>query len=144
MVKYSTVLIDPKDLDMHWPNAAPKLEAVMAPNSKAAEMAELKRDIECGNRQLFGILDLELNEFFAWCVTKHFENSAGKRVVEVEGLYALGIGLDVCLGLWREFEEFSRYLGVDIIRIQGRPGWVRVMKPAGYSLEYSVISKELN
>jgi len=138
---YGLIMMDQDQAKAHWSQALERLQASYRPGTTSADIASDYQDILDEKKQLFGVLSIKDNVFVGWFITQVYTTNAGLCVMGVTNLAGQGFAkwIDIC----DDLEEFARFLGVSVIRVEGRIGWMRALQKKGLKHEHSVFTKEL-
>lgn len=122
-----------------WLALLPFIEKAMEYSDDEQGIEDVYHEIQRGDAQLWAVhKDTDTQ---AVAVTKLVETPR-KKICRV--VYFSGKGLDEMMYLWPQFEAwaFKENKCTDIEWL-GRPGFLKVMKPQGYSLRYIVMRKNI-
>jgi hypothetical protein len=136
------VMLDEHQVVKHWAQAQPWIEAAQGEVTDAPKRADTIRDsVLTDQAQLFGILDVDEGRFVGWGTTHAWFDGDNRKIMEVET--AGGEEID-WTDIWKQLENFAKFVSVDYMTLKGRLGWQRTLKGVGLEHQYSVFGKKLD
>lgn len=132
-VAFDVVGVQVEELDTYWPVAEPLIQKALDRGSNYT-IEQIREGLKFSNMQLW-MYGLES------ALVTSIQSKAGKTWCL---LLALG-GKDMYL--WFDhfplLEEWAKDRGAQEMRVYGRIGWARYLKPSGYGVEWVKLSKPL-
>lgn len=128
------ICVDPAQLPEIWPRVSFMVRRAMERGDTTFE--EIERDIFSGNALLWLAVD---DETILAAVVTHLEIVKNVKVCTITA--CAGTGLETILPLEAQLEQFGRDQDCRKMRINGRPGWARVLPK--YRTRYIVLEKEI-
>lgn len=128
-----------------WPTAEEYLREAIIDEDKDNFLRSLKAKVFAGICTLWELRD-EFEEVLAYVITVLYSND-GK--VKIAQLYmATTKDMQIFVEQMDQFESWARTSGVDLMEIVGRKGWERVLKPYGFTHNFTslvkAVTKELH
>lgn len=129
-------------VDAAWVHAMPWIQKAMEGiNDWHQEMYHVQAQLREGYSTLWCIQDPQQRNVPVCFVITFIIEAGGFRTLVIR--WMAGVGMDQWLKDIDLIEGWAQAQGCHKIEVWGRPGWVRVLRPFGYSPEYVVVSKVL-
>lgn len=136
-----TIILDRvEDVDLVWPALEPWFDAVPRRMGTDLTAAEIRRAALAGRLTVWTTYDREQPVPVLGVAAIGVVDCDGEDVAEIFSLGGRNIR-DWLPDAFAQFEALARANGVGRIRIDGRTGWARIMRPLGFSVTSRFISR---
>lgn len=138
-------MIDAKALDMmevrqHWPEAESWLLRAVHGRDPERYMRNVQASLFAGISTLWRIEE-EFGELSAYCVTNTYTVDGMNTIAQIHLMTAESI--EDVLPLMDYFTVWAKKKGADWIEVIGRKGWERMLRPYGFTHEYTSLMKRV-
>ena len=140
MMEYFLESIPEVDLYSVWPRAEEELKKAVRVGNVEVYLRDLKARIFGGMNQLWVVKDQE-GEEAGFAVTMLYTPNGITATAQI--YLAAGEKADALLAVLDQFEAWAVKRGINMIEIVGRKGWESVMRPYGFSHNYTSLVKEV-
>lgn len=123
-----------------WPKAWPLLEPSVALWGGRFDEPTLRAKVDSGDVRLF--IALDGGRPIAACLASVSAWPTGVREATVDVVGGQGVGR--WAGRMREIEAWARQNDCRFLACKGRNGWRRVLEPAGFAFDSTVLVKDLS
>lgn len=134
------ILLDPIQAQVEWPNAAPALRRAVLHGEPDLELRTLRIRVANGLTQLWKVVD-EKGKVSAWATTYLYSSNQNQQTAQIT--MAAADNAEDFLEMLAPFEEWAKLQGVEVIEVIGREGWKKLLRPHGFSHNYTSFTKEV-
>lgn len=132
--------VQPEDIGHYQKIALPFIQSALEQTAGELTLEEILADVANRKRHLW-LIKLE-DEFLAGVVTQMYSTQSGLKIGEI----TMAGGKDYAA--WSHFSDtigqFFKAQGCKIMRVIGRDGWEKLLKPKGFAKKHIILDKELS
>jgi len=131
-----------KYFDLVWEDARKHLLRAEGRFNGKCTVDDIGKLVAKGELDLWAVADDENEQEIVGAIVTRLFETPRKKIMEI--MVCAGDGLnDHLYESMKELENFARLNHCDVMRVEGRKGWVRALKPYGLNETSTIVEKEL-
>lgn len=136
--------VHPQHVDAVFPHAGELLQKALDRGLGEVELSTIFEHCRTGSQQLWLGFDENTRKIILAFTTEIVTYPTGQKQLHMHLTGGTEYLIDKWMNDWSgPVEDFCRQEGIKYVHTTGRPGWVKYLKPMGYTKYYEVLVKEI-